>query len=90
MLAKDPNYLSLMIKFLYLHNEPDKEEVQGWSLLVDRFLQLSYPCHYHYLSGIKSLFPWGICFWSEQSPHAPCETDMANSHGTLANSSPCP
>lgn len=38
MLAKDLNYLSLMMKFLYLHNEPVTEEVQRWSLLVDRFL----------------------------------------------------
>lgn len=38
MLAKDLNYLSLMIKFLYLHNEPVTEEVQRQSLLVDRSL----------------------------------------------------
>lgn len=94
MLAKDLNYLSLMGKFLYLHNEPVTEEEQRWSLLVDRSLQLSYLCHYHYLNPIKSFFfffSMGNLLLEEQSPHAPCETpSMANSHGALANSSPCP
>lgn len=37
MLAKDISYLRLMMKFLHLHNEPVMEEVQRWSLLVNRF-----------------------------------------------------
>lgn len=59
MLAKDLNHLGLMMKFLYLHKDPVTEEVQRWSLLVDRSLQLSYLCHYHYLNRIKSLFSMG-------------------------------
>lgn len=37
MLAKDINYLRLMMKLLYLHNEPGTEELQRWSVLVNKF-----------------------------------------------------